>query len=554
LIETKENISFNLYSIKNNSNLIFDNSKRCPIILYENYDYIFKIKYLIPTNIEKVDFFEVIDSNQNKTEYILKFNSSNYVGLLNLSFLNIFNNLIEIETKKINYQIEYNNLILKIAELDNDLVTRARSIFEAGAKVNEKFLDDDILLNTKFAFIKSKIISGEFENLYNSFIKKPLSRIKTNDEIKYSWDVDNLDLSNYIDGLFSEIISDDKGNNYPLKINSNYFEDEIDNIENQFIKYVLEFIIQLLENYDSKILSPKLNVLKFEIAECLRICYNIKSNPVFKTISKLKRFPSKSNTLQAKYPYREIFHLYMMLFLEVEIEDNNMASSLSLPMKDLPQLYEYWCFLTFVEILNKEFGNSNLLINQFIKYNSQNLCYTICPTHEALVYDIDASKKIKLFYQKSYSAEKLIFDGRSYSHSLDPDLSLELFSDEKLVAIIHFDSKYKLDNLNDFKNEDIDKMHTYKDAILGTIGAYVLYPGNLTKSYIQEERNQSIATDFFPSVGAFELNIDNAKTITEQTAVLKLINEFIKIDIDLVYKGIFTKNEIKYNYIKRLID
>jgi predicted component of viral defense system (DUF524 family) len=171
-----------------------------------------------------------------------------------------------------------------------------------------------------------------------------------------------------------------------------------------------------------------------------------------------------------------------------------------------------------------------------------------------LVYDIDASKKIKLFYQKSYSAEKLIFDGRSYSHSLDPDLSLELFSDEKLVAIIHFDSKYKLDNLNDFKNEDIDKMHTYKDAILGTIGAYVLYPGNLTKSYIQEERNQSIATDFFPSVGAFELNIDNAKTITEQTAVLKLINEFIKIDIDLVYKGIFTKNEIKYNYIKRLID
>ena len=34
-----------------------------------------------------------------------------------------------------------------------------------------------------------------------------------------------------------------------------------------------------------------------------------------------------------------------------------------------------------------------------------------------------------------------------------------------------------------FKNEDIYKMHTYRDAIRGCLGAYVLYPGTETRIF-----------------------------------------------------------------------
>ena len=49
-----------------------------------------------------------------------------------------------------------------------------------------------------------------------------------------------------------------------------------------------------------------------------------------------------------------------------------------------------------------------------------------------------------------------------------------------------------------FKDGDIYKMHTYKDSILKTEGAYVLYPGNKTKRYYESDL-------IIPSVGAFSL-------------------------------------------------
>ena len=50
-----------------------------------------------------------------------------------------------------------------------------------------------------------------------------------------------------------------------------------------------------------------------------------------------------------------------------------------------------------------------------------------------------------------------------------------------------------------FKYGDLYKMHTYKDAILKTEGAYVLYPGDDCKIFKVNE-NEPI-----PSVGAFPL-------------------------------------------------
>jgi predicted component of viral defense system (DUF524 family) len=547
-------VTFNITAVNQKSNLKFAYDKHNPIIFCENQDYFFKVEFKEAKDLIPLECFEIIERNTNRNIYLLRFNSMNYVGVLNISFLGVFSSLIEVESIKINYQEEYNNLLLKITELDVDLTTRARSIFEVSATLGDNLVNDHNLLNTKFAFLKSKILSGEFELLYNHFLRKPIVRIKEQEEIKNVWEVDSFNIGNYIDGLFDESILDQNGNRIPAKIQTNYFDDEIDTVENQFIKYVLEFIIQLLEKYKSVITNSNLKILELEIDECLHRCYNVISNPIFNLISRLKYFPSKSNSLQVKYPYRDIFYIYMMLFYEVEIQDDTVKDSMSIPLKDLPKLYEYWCLLSIIEILNKEFGNSDLDVNEFVKYNSTNLCYVICPTRNGMVYKINDSKKLVLYYQKNYSVNNIIYEGRSYSHNLDPDISLELFIRDKLVSIIHFDSKYKLESLTTFKNEDIDKMHTYKDAILGTIGAYVLYPGNVTKSFIQEERNQTKVNQYFPSVGAFVLNIANADIGSEHNAVLKLINEFVRIESSLDNNGIFTNSENDYNYIKRLID
>ena len=99
------------------------------------------------------------------------------------------------------------------------------------------------------------------------------------------------------------------------------------------------------------------------------------------------------------------------------------------------------------------------------------------------------------------------------------------------INYIHFDAKYrseleiadyynvfgksdkklneeidKRDSLEEkesiFKDGDIYKMHTYKDSILKTEGAYVLYPGNKTEQFFESDM-------IIPSVGAFSLTPGN---------------------------------------------
>ena len=80
-----------------------------------------------------------------------------------------------------------------------------------------------------------------------------------------------------------------------------------------------------------------------------------------------------------------------------------------------------------------------------------------------------------------------------------PDYSL-IFIKDKKQYLFHFDAKYKCDIENSFKNDDIYKMHTYKDAIANTLGAYVLYTGTVEKIY------QEYPENIISSVGAFPLN------------------------------------------------
>lgn len=536
------------------SDIRFDEYKNIPILLSENKDYIFKVVYDRPTEFLLYDNFQIVDVNNEKTIYSLKFNSKNYVGLLNTRFLGISDFVIEIESFKINYQEEYNNLILKITDLDTDLISRARSIFETRASVSDILDRDPNFLNSKLSFIRAKILGGELENLYNSFFRKPISRISTYVIERNPWEADNFLIEDYFNAVLDNHIKATNGKLIPSKISTTLYDDTSDTVENQFIKYVLEYIIQYLEAALSKIQSLNISNLEIELRQCLDTCNKLLINPLFSSISKLSYFPTKSNTLHSRYPYRDIFNIYILLFYEIEIVDDVIQDSLTVPLKDLPKLYEYWCFLSFVEILNSQYSVESEMLSTIISYDAQTLSYRIKIPSGGIVYSICDKKKIVLHYQKSYTGNNIIFEGRSYSHSLDPDISLELFSSDKLVAIIHFDAKYRLDNLDRFKNEDIDKMHTYKDAILASIGAFVLYPGKATESFIQEEKNMINEAQLFPSVGAFVFNIDNENITTEQNAIIKLVKDFVDVDCDLVNDGIFTSEEKQYNYKKRLID
>lgn len=87
-------------------------------------------------------------------------------------------------------------------------------------------------------------------------------------------------------------------------------------------------------------------------------------------------------------------------------------------------------------------------------------------------------------YNKTFKKDS---DYYSYSVKLRPDYTLSISFAEK-TFLIHFDAKYKLDiKSEDYKNQDVVKMHSYKDAIEDTIAAYVLYPGRKRKYFMKKK-------------------------------------------------------------------
>ncbi|OWT32651.1 hypothetical protein BGI41_06575 [Methanobrevibacter sp. 87.7] len=112
----------------------------------------------------------------------------------------------------------------------------------------------------------------------------------------------------------------------------------------------------------------------------------------------------------------------------------------------------------------------------------------------------------------------------SYSVNLKPDYSIKFMIDDKYY-FIHFDAKYKF-NIDNFGNEvykdvDIYKMHTYKDAIKNTIGSYVLYPGDVKMLFPK---------DSLGLVGAFPLNPsdDENEKLDLSNFIYDLINSKLK--------------------------
>lgn len=188
-----------------------------------------------------------------------------------------------------------------------------------------------------------------------------------------------------------------------------------------------------------------------------------------------------------------------------------IADGLVGDIRPVNEIYEYWCFFTLREVLlevSSEIGGGNFLtvsadgLRVQLSRGGRSECRFEFTTADG------QKARASLFYNRRFVRPKtpnLTWDG-SYTSSFAPDFSLRIARacPDSVAHWLHFDAKYRLqqqqtDELFDgaededqdapsgnyqeelsrvHKQEDLFKMHTYRDGILGTRGAYVLFPGN----------------------------------------------------------------------------
>ena len=233
-------------------------------------------------------------------------------------------------------------------------------------------------------------------------------------------------------------------------------------------------------------------------------------------VGELNFFPSNSQVLQKKAGYRDILRFFMILESSFFINWDDVEELIKGYQRKLYDLYEYWCYIKLFNILSHMALVEPDYNRIFDKSNEKEWSISLKRGQKSLQhFEVNINGEIfylELLYNRSFGDNKGQY--RSYSLTLRPDYTLRI-NNSLNSYLIHFDAKYRSDirlydndvnKLDEEENEkriykyaDIYKMHTYKDAINDSLGAYVLYPGSEPKIFRKKTPN------ILPSVGAFPL-------------------------------------------------
>jgi len=516
--------------------------------------------------------FNLGDNNKYKFAGTLNFRS--YVGK---SFLDVKKDNqksipipVEVRSKKIDYFNQYSAMIADLSQHALSL------IFEVNSPLYQEFVianEEKLTYYEDFMFLEYLFRQDNLPAVFEYLSKNMHSQLINHDEIVPISLANNLNsssLNNLVsrpNQLFktdSQIKMAEKLNGYlPINIHQVKHEDSIDTPENQFFKYFLEMLQNLVEkllsNSKKGYIQDKLKFFREEIEYYL-------SAKFFNHISTMDYVPFNSQILQKKEGYRDIFQYFLMLEFSFRLSWDDLNNKFKGFEKKLSELYEYWCYFEILKVLNDlsiikidfedvfEVNRSKWGIN-VIKGKRSSKKFKL----NIRGHDVD----IELFYNLTFSDKT---DYKSYSLAFKPDYTL-LITTTVNQHFIHFDAKYrseleiidfyekigeksgseiekeieKRDALEEkeyvFKDADIYKMHTYKDSILLSSGSYVLYPGTKSKYFKQEDL-------VIPSVGAFSLTPGN--TDIEEDNLTKFIKSVI--ETLLFQDGLINYEWVSSNY------
>ena len=447
---------------------------------------------------------------------------------------------LEIQSTKTSYRSDYRTMLADITNNYVDLVMSQSSPVALKFKVNEEA--DGKTLYQKFAFIKSMLENDAFSEALNKIQQNPVMTWKEKTEekrIENAGRIKNKELRQLLTQKNRVPYSDHPYlTSLPRTINVSRKYDSLDSNENRFVKHALSSFYTFCQDIKSK--SQASEKLKKEAEIVCQNLLNHLKTPFFRDIEKPVHINFNSPILQHKEGYREVLQTWIFFELAALLNWDGGENVYSAGMKNVAVLYEYWVFFKLLEIVTSIFNIKTKDKSQLVAVDNDNLNLDLKQGHMKMVNGTDESSSrrlnVALYYNRTFSHSNNIHSSGSWTMPMRPDYTLSVWPaelDEKeaekedLIVHIHFDAKYRVNNLKlnylenldpsekeiqeeiqeekrqeemgIYKRADILKMHVYKDAIRRTSGAYILYPGD--KSISRQGFHEII-----PGLGAFCLN------------------------------------------------
>jgi len=311
----------------------------------------------------------------------------------------------------------------------------------------------------------------------------------------------------------------------PRIIDERHIVHSADTPENRFVKSFLRLALGIVERvrqsladlHEGRAFRERLR------ADCdliEQVLTPLAQHQFWAEVGPMTQLPAASTVLQGRRGYREVYRHFVRLRLATHIPLDPVALRDLLEARDIARLYELWTYFTMAQALEDLLGKPQRAISAQAnrwQYKLKQACELRWPGGVRLRYNPT--------YRHGQGA------GRSYSVQLRPDIALH--SGGSTPRTHFFDAKFRLDvaqalpssddeaaaeeleaevaegRRGTFKQADLYKMHTYRDALHAASSVWILYPGTDSRFFTTEGERLTLPATALPKtlegVGAMAL-------------------------------------------------
>lgn len=485
------------------------------------------------------------------------FNPKGYVGVVDLTLLDSRHRLrVEVVSAKLGYEQEFKRLLTEVAEQHIQLIYEIGSV--SGTRLSAT-ADQQPDLPTALFHLRRLMSFDELPAAVETILSAPLETLISFESAARSAGSNHPDPA-FMAARISQMAVQAGGplaglfrGCTPRRIPQKVKKQTFDNPENRYVKGFLHGLAELLVILHEACLLDERWIQEEEIQRWMEVVYEWIDNGIWAGVGELSSIPDNSQRLQKSAGYRDVLRADIELRDALELPWDQMldpVDSLLGDVKPVATLYEYWCYFTLRRILRGLYGPDTTAGKGIVFRSKGKLTMRLAEDTEGrgaiFRENLPEGVSIRLFFNRRfrpYPEEQWGKWSGTYSVSFDPDISIAVETPAE-SHWLNFDAKYRLEKFQwedaaqeterdysgpqqqAYRQDDLNKMHCYRDAILGTRGAYVLYPGQPLEAPVPYLRRAEMPRRgfAFPSIGAFPLR---PGSIEQQAGLTAFIRESV---------------------------
>lgn len=426
---------------------------------------------------------------------------------------------VEVLSTKMNYREDYRGMLAFIAAESSRLLYDIRA--SGRLRLRPDFKKNRPHIHQQFEFLAAEVTSQKFRSALGQILGMPHQRLRLDRKEVPIMRAGKTgkDFSRQLASpgsrmkLPAGIALSERAHSVPRVISTNTRKDTFDTLENRFVKHVLLTFEDFLTRFEDSLGGLRIPADKRlckRISELRQILLNALNQELFKAVGRMEMLPTGSPVLHRKAGYRQILEAWSRFQAGAQLTWSGGDDVYSAGKKDIASLYEYWLFFVILRLFRDKFSVPTNGISSLFRESRNGMDLLLKGGRESIlegsVVRNGRKLRVRLAYNLTQGADTERKRAGSWARQMRPDYTVSFWPEgfevgdaeaQELAVHIHFDAKYRVDNITDlfgntdedlsqeksqqragnYKRADLLKMHAYRDAIRRSEGAYVLYPG-----------------------------------------------------------------------------